>query len=81
MISVERPEVLAGFKSQPHGFESHTGFWLGSSPGHVGSNPKQGLAKLKSWPCEFKFQTGFWLSLSFSTWFKLKSKINGFSFL
>ena len=35
--------VLVGFKSQPCGFKSKAGFWLGLSPSHVGSSPKQGF--------------------------------------
>ena len=35
--------VLAGFESQPHGFESQARFWLGLSPSHVGSSTKLGF--------------------------------------
>ena len=35
--------VLAGFESQPCGFESQAGFPLGFSPSHMGSSPRQGF--------------------------------------
>ena len=42
----------------------YPGFWLGLSPSHVGSSPKQVLAGSESQPCGFKSQAGFWLDLS-----------------
>ena len=39
-VWVQAPvRVLAGFESRPRGFKSQSGFWLGSSPGHMGSSP------------------------------------------
>ena len=49
--------VLAGFKSQPRGFESQAGFWLGLSPKHVGSSPKQSFGWVWSPAHEFKSQS------------------------
>ena len=37
------PWFFAGFEFQPHGFKSQARFWLGLSPGHMGSSPKQGF--------------------------------------
>ena len=56
--------VLAGFESQPHGFESQTRFWLGSGPSHMGLSPKLGFG---------------WVWVP-AHGFKSQSEVNGFTF-
>ena len=48
--------VLAGFESQLPGLKSQAGFWLGLSPSHVGSSPKQGYDWVRVSICGKWFQ-------------------------
>ena len=49
--------VLAGFESQPHGFKSQAGFWLGSNPNHMGLSPKLGFGCVRVPAHGFKSQS------------------------
>ena len=50
-------KILAGFESQLHGFKYQIGFWLNSSPSHMGLSPKLGFGWVRVPAQGFKSQS------------------------